>query len=146
MQLLEFGSCCGEGQWGDALGVQEVPVDTPVCFGTAAQLKCFACFDQEPNFFFFPKENHGREFVGFGRFGWEPFPLLLPPLLLPLQRAFTTINKYQLCVLQQLQDRSFSFFPPIREENSSKPTYFVVILGEVVAALQIPFSAHWIHL
>lgn len=36
---------------GDALGVQEVPVDTPVCFGTATHLKYFACFDREPSFF-----------------------------------------------------------------------------------------------
>lgn len=128
---------------GDALGVQEVPVDTPVCFGTAAQLKCFACFDQEPNFFFSQKKIMAENLWVLGGLGGSPF---LSSSLLPLQRAFTTINKYQLCVLQQLQDRSFSFFPPIREENSSKPTYFVVILGEVVAALQIPFSAHWIHL
>lgn len=143
-QLLEFGSCCGEGlgwQWG-MLWLCRRCLWTPLC-ALEQQHICNDLLALTQGPVFFPQRKSWQGICGFWEIGWEPFPRLLPPLL-PLQRAFTTINKYQVCVLQELQDRSFSFSP--QRGKRFQANIFCVILGEVVAGLQIPFSAHLIPL
>lgn len=80
---------------GDALGGQEVPVDTPVCFGTATDLKYFACFEQGPSFF--PQRKPWQGICGFGEMGWEHFPCLLPPSFLFKGLLPPSINNRSVC-------------------------------------------------
>lgn len=68
----------------------------PCVLWNSNKSEIFACFDQGPNFFP-PKENHGREFVGFGRLGGSPF--LISSLLSSLFKGLLppSINNRSVC-------------------------------------------------